>query len=151
MRARVCVRVRACVRACVRRFDSFTCLLFLWWIPPLSLILMQMKGSPGEMVVKIVVYHTHASESYLGHSYRTGGGDETCAISGVTVTNALNEFTEILSGYMRRVSVSETEGAASVYDFGSIFVFSTSYHIRLHNGSSNDLQQIKESFRHNQT
>lgn len=98
-----------------------------------------MKGSPGEMVVKIVVYHIHVSESYLGHSYHTGA-EMRRAISGVTVTNALNEFTKILSGYMQRVSVSETEGAASVYD-----------HIRLHNGSSNDLQQIKESFRHNQT
>lgn len=66
------------------------------------------------MVVKIVVYHVHASESCLGHSYHTGGGDQTCATSGVTVTNALREFTKILSGFMQRadaMAVSETGGS----------------------------------------
>lgn len=149
----VCACVCMCVRRnAARRFDSFACLLFLWWIPPLSLILMQMKGSPGEMVVKIVVYHIHASESYLGHSYRTGGGDETCAVSGVTVTNALNEFTRFYQATCKELmqwlwlKPKELPTQSMVRKAYLYFL-----PFRHHNGSSNDLQQIKEIFRHNQT
>jgi len=119
-----------------------------------SLILMQMKGSPWRNGCK----NSSISRSCLriipiGHCYRTGGGDQTSAISEVTVTNALKEFTKILSGYMKRAhGCLKPKGAAhSVNDSESMFLFCTSYCIQQHNGSSNDLQQIKGSFTRNQT